>query len=269
MYLAGLGCGCHTSRTAVARLPSIAGDFAQRPSSCVTVTLPDPWLLCDIFCPSKLSAPYCAPSNSSVSCQAEFFETLEGVSSSCSICLEIWLQIFPLEKFLAFVWDKIPVFYDTWDISFPQQFTGLSWGSCQVWGFWECLEDFYFMAERQFDGLVQKELRFTQLDCLVWLSFFVMPEAKESCTANCTQTFCCPFYTYEAFTSCICAALYHIADRSPPVSSSTGQVWGLPCSRGTNWSPTLPTKGCSLLFPQWFIMELSACDKENWGRNSE
>lgn len=55
---------------------------------------------------------------------------------------------------------------------FPQQFTGLSWGNCQVWRFCKCSEGFYFMAERQFDGLVQKELRFTQLDCLFLLGLF-------------------------------------------------------------------------------------------------
>lgn len=31
---------------------------------------------------------------------------------------EIRLWILPLEKFLAFAWDKIPVFYDTWDTFF-------------------------------------------------------------------------------------------------------------------------------------------------------
>lgn len=51
---------------------------------------------------------------------------------------------------------------------------------------------FYFTAERQFDGLVQKELRFTQLHCLFWLHFFVMPEAKAGCNVNLIQTFCCP-----------------------------------------------------------------------------
>lgn len=73
---------------------------------------------------------------------------------------------------------------------FPQQFTGLSWGNCQVWRFCKCLEGLYFTAERQFDGLVQKELIFTQLDCLFWLNFFVMPEAKEGYTVNRIQTFC-------------------------------------------------------------------------------
>lgn len=123
-----------------------------------------PKLCCFSVTFSALSSFLCVTelqSNNSVSCQGEFFDTLEGNSSSSSKCLELWLQIFPLEKFLAFIWDKIPVFYDTWDTSFPQQFTGLSWGKCQVWGFWECLEDFYFTAERQFDGLVQKELSWT------------------------------------------------------------------------------------------------------------
>lgn len=61
----------------------------------------------------------------------------------------------------------------------PQQFTGLSWGNCQVWQFCKCLEGFYIMAERQFDGLIQKELRFTQLDCLFWLNFLLCQKQKK------------------------------------------------------------------------------------------
>lgn len=76
--------------------------------------------------------------------------------------------------------------------SCPQPFTGLSWGNCQVWRSCKCLIGFYFTAERQFDGLVQKELRFTQLDCLFWLNFFVMPGAEAACTVNWIQTFCRP-----------------------------------------------------------------------------
>lgn len=117
-------------------------------------------------------------SNGFVTCQGEFLDALEGTSSSSSEYLEIWLRILPLEKLLAFVWDKIPLFYDTWDTFPPQQFAGLSWGNCQVWRFCKCLEGFYFTAERQFDGLVQKELRFTQLDCLFWLIFFSYARSK-------------------------------------------------------------------------------------------
>lgn len=51
--------------------------------------------------------------------QGEFLDALEGNSSSAAEYLEIWLWILPLEKFLAFVHDKIPVFYDTWDTVFP------------------------------------------------------------------------------------------------------------------------------------------------------
>lgn len=58
-------------------------------------------------------------SKSFVTCWGEFLGALEGNSSSSSEYLEIWLRILPLERFLAFVWDKIPLFYDTWDISFP------------------------------------------------------------------------------------------------------------------------------------------------------
>jgi len=58
-------------------------------------------------------------SNGFVTRQGEFLDALEGNSSSSSEYLEIWLQILPLEKFLAFVRDKIPVFYDTSDTFFP------------------------------------------------------------------------------------------------------------------------------------------------------
>lgn len=105
-----------------------------------------------------------------------------------SFGFSLWASFWPLLgiKFQYFMIHGILCFFS------PQQFTGLSWGNCQVWRFWKCLEGFYFTAERQFDGLVQKELRFTQLHCLFWLHFFVMPEAKAGCTVNLIQTFCCP-----------------------------------------------------------------------------
>lgn len=58
-------------------------------------------------------------SNGFVNCQVEFLNTLEGNPSSSSKYLEIWLWVLPLEKFLAFVWDNILVFYDTSDTSPP------------------------------------------------------------------------------------------------------------------------------------------------------
>lgn len=58
-------------------------------------------------------------SNNSVNCQGEFFDTLEGNSSSSSKCLELWFQIFPLEKFWPLFGIKFQYFMTHGILLFP------------------------------------------------------------------------------------------------------------------------------------------------------
>lgn len=112
----------------------------------------------------------------------EFLDALGGSPSSAltswrsGFGFSLWRGTWPLLgiKFLYFTIHGILCVFS------PQQFTGLSWGNCQVWRFWKCLEGFYFTAERQFDGLVQKELRFTQLHCLFWLHFLSCQKQRQA-----------------------------------------------------------------------------------------
>lgn len=151
------------------------------------------------------------------------------------LLLNIWRSGFGFSLWRSF-WPLFMIKFQYFMIHgilfFPQQFIGLSWGNCQVWRFCECLEGFYFTAERQFDGLVQKELRFTQLDCLFWLNIFVMPEVKEGYTVNSDILLSYSFYTSAAFVPCLCTRSYYATDKSAPISGSSVQVLWLSCYEG-------------------------------------
>lgn len=139
-------------------------------------------LLGDNFFPSTPFSVLVCSSQMALWTDRQFLDALGGNPSSAltsqrsGFAFSLWRRFWPLLgiKFLYFMIHGILCVFS------PQQFTGLSWGNCQVWRFWKCLEGFYFTAERQFDGLVQKELRFTQLHCLFWLHFLLCQKQRQA-----------------------------------------------------------------------------------------